>query len=67
MTTKDKTKTDYATIASEYYYEDIHQGCLSVKDFAHNYLEAPTLSSLIYDDPLASDEYLDKITKEYTT
>lgn len=67
MTTSDKTNTDYATIASEYYYEDIQQGVLAVNDYAHNYLKASTPSDPIYDDPLASDEYLDTITKEYTT
>lgn len=67
MTTSDKTNTDYATIASKYYYEDIQQGVLAVNDYAHNYLKASTPSDPIYDDPLASDEYLDTITKEYTT
>ena len=69
MTTSDKTNTDYATIASEYYYEDIQQGDLAVNDFARNYLDSAPSSptGLDYDDPLASDEYLSQITKEYTT
>ena len=72
VTINDKTETDYASIASEYYYQDIHPGDVGVENFAFNYIEDEDDNNtdtpeLPYDDPLATDDYLSYIGKEYTS
>lgn len=69
LTINDKSGTTYnfPDKASEYYFEDIYEGNLSVGDYGYKYLEDASKKNLPYDDPLAADDYLDKTGKNYTS
>lgn len=68
MDVKDKTADTYtfAADASSYYFEDTAEDSLGYDSYGYDYMNLKTTSSLNYNDPLATDEYLDKIDKKYT-
>ena len=69
MQITDKTADTYqfSDKASEYHFEDIYEGSFSSGSFGYKYLEDADKQDYPYNDPLANDDYLDKIEKNYTS
>ena len=69
MQVTDKTADTYtfADDASNYYFEDTAEDGLGYDSFGYSYMNPKETSACIYNDPLATDEYLDKIDKKYTS
>ena len=69
MQITDKTADTYtfSDKASEYHFEDIYEGSFSTGNFGYEYLKDAKKQNYPYNDPLASDDYLDKIEENYTS